>query len=103
LLLFGAGLVTAILVGSALLLGLVASLMYLVPWAKIPVCRSRFIGSIIIMLAGAIAGLSFDGTPAHPLHYVVAAWTALIFPMCMLLIVLVALPHHYRVRTAAHV
>jgi hypothetical protein len=102
-LLFGTGIVIALSAASAFLLGIVASLMYLVPWAKIPVCRTRFIASSIIMLAGAVAWLALYGKPAHPLHYVVAAWMVLIPPMMMQFFVLVSLPEGYRMREPAQV
>ena len=66
LLLFAAGVLVALSTISAVLLGLVALLTYAVPWAKIPVCRARFIVSSIVMLAGAIGSLAVHGKPVHP-------------------------------------
>jgi hypothetical protein len=99
--LFGVGIVIALCAGSVLLLGIVVLLMYLVPWARIPVCRTRFIASSIITLAGAITWLVLYGKPVHPLHYVVAAWLVLIPPMMMLFLAMVSLPYGYRMREPA--
>jgi len=71
--LFGAGILVALSTTSALLITVAALLAYLVPWVNIPVCRSHFIASLIVMLAGAIASLALYGKPAYPLHYLIAA------------------------------
>lgn len=102
-LLFGTGIVIALSTGSALLLGIAAALTYMVPWAKIPVCRTRFIASAITVLAGAMVWLSLYGKPAYPLHYALAAWIVLIPPMMMLLFVIVSLPAGYRMRESTQV
>jgi hypothetical protein len=103
LLLFGTGIVIALFASSALLLGFVTAMTYLVPWAKIPVCRARFIVSSIITLAGAIALLALYGKPAYPFHYLVAAWTVSSAPMLMFVLVLFSLPTGYRMREPAPV
>lgn len=96
LLLFGAGIVIAYSAQSALLVGIVSSLMYLVPWTKIPVCRFRFFTSSITMFAGAIAWMPLHGNLVHPLFYLAAAWIVLFPPSMMLLLVLVSLPYQFR-------
>jgi hypothetical protein len=101
LLLFAAGVLVALSTISAVLLGLAALLTYAVPWAKIPVCRSRFIVSSIVMLAGAIGSLAVYGKPVHPLHYLIAAWVVSFMSMIMLVAVLFSLPYGYRVREPA--
>lgn len=98
LLLFGIGVLIALSTGRTLLLGIAAPLMYLVPWIKIPVCRTRFIASSIGMLAGALTWLVLYGKPVYPLHYALAAWIALFSPTMMLLLVMGSLPAGYRVR-----
>lgn len=99
--LFSAGIIVALCSGSVFLLGIVAALMYLVPWEKIRVCRTRFSVSSFIALAGAIAWLARNGQSMRSLHYVVAAWLVLIPPMVMLFVVILSLPDQYRVRGSA--
>lgn len=98
LLLFGTGIAIAIFAGSILLLGIVASLTYLVPWAKIPVCRIHFTPSAMIMLAGASVWFALHGKLAHPLQYACAAWIVLIPAMLMMFLVIASLPASYRMR-----
>jgi hypothetical protein len=103
LLLFGTGVAAGLAARSAFLFGIAASLMYLVQWTKISVCRTRFIVSAIITLAGAFAWLALYGKPIYGLYYVVAAWMVLIPSMFMTLLVLVSLPHGYRVGESGQV
>ncbi|MGZ5199309.1 MAG: hypothetical protein ACXWC4_06005 [Telluria sp.] len=98
-LLFGFGVGTGVLVsaGSVLLLGLVAALSYVLPWAKIPVCRDGFVVSSVITLVGALAWIAIYSRPGHPLHYIVAAWMVFIPAMFMQSLVLVSLDPGYRI------
>lgn len=98
-LIFGTGTCIGYLVsaGSLLLLGIAGLLMYCVPWAKVPVCRDRFMMSSVVMLGGALIWLAFHSRPLHPLHYVVAAWAVTGPPAMMLVLVLASLGHGYRV------
>jgi hypothetical protein len=101
LLLFGIGIVIAQSASSALLFSIVASLMYLVPWARIPVCRNSFITSSTITLGGAIAYIALYGKSVSPMHYLLGAWMITVPVMMMSFLVVVSLPHGYRVREAA--
>jgi uncharacterized membrane protein len=101
LLLFGTGIVVAGSASSVVLLSIVASLSYLVPWARIPVCRNRFVASSSVTLAGAIACLVFYGKSVAPLHYLVAAWMFTVASMMMTFLVVASLPYGYRVRESA--
>jgi hypothetical protein len=101
--LFGGGIVIALSAMSPLLITPVALLTYLVPWTKIPVCRTHFVISLTIMLAGAITFLAFSGKPAHPLQYLIAEWMVSFISMVMLFAVLFSLPYGYRVRELAQV
>lgn len=96
MLLFGAGILACLSASIPVSLGVVALLMYLVPWAKIPVCRSRFVAASIVILAGAVAGLALGGKPVQPLHYAAAAWMVTFPSMMMLSWVLLVLPDGYR-------
>jgi hypothetical protein len=96
-LLFATGIVIAFSAGSFFLLGIAATLMYLVPWAKIPVCRTRFIVSSVTTLAGAIASLALYGNLGHPLYFVGAAWMVMIPAMTTTFLVVVSLPYGYRI------
>jgi hypothetical protein len=83
--------------GSALVLGAVAALTYLLPWTRIPVCRDRFVVSSLVMLAGAIAWGVTRGRP-DPLYFMIAAWILCIAPMCMHVLILLSLDRGYRVQ-----
>lgn len=98
LLLFGTGIAVASLAEGVILLGIVAWLMYFVPWVKLPVCRKRFVPSSIVTVAGALAWLALYGKPVPPLDYVVAASIVSMPALTMQLLVLVSLPGGYRVR-----
>lgn len=102
-LLFGTGIAVAFSANSALLLCIVVSLMYLVPWARIPVCRNRFISSSVITLAGAIAWLVLHGISIPPVYYLAEAWMVSLAPVLMMCMVLVSLPYAYRVRESSQV
>lgn len=99
LLLLAAGVCIGILfsAGSALLLGIVAALTYLVPWTKIPVCRTRFGVSSVTLLAGAIACMAIYGRSLPPLHLMVTAWMLFIPPMITQLLVMASLDRGYRI------
>lgn len=101
LLLFGTGIVVAGASGSVVLLGIVASLMYLTPWTRIPICRNRFVTSSIVTLAGAIACLAFYGKSVSPLHYLLAAWMSMVPAMMTSFLVVAWLPYGYRVSESA--
>jgi hypothetical protein len=101
LLLFGTGIVVAGSASSVVLLSIVASLSYLVPWARIPVCRNRFVASSSVTLAGAIVCLVFYGKSVAPLHYLIAAWMFTVASMMMTFLVVASLPYGYRVRESA--
>jgi hypothetical protein len=83
-------------VGSVMLLGVVASLTYLLPWMKIPVCRAQFVMSSVALLAGAVAWVVIHGRPAGSLYFMIAAWMLYFPPMFMHLLVLVSLDRGYR-------
>jgi hypothetical protein len=102
-LLFATGIVVAFSARSILLLGIIASLIYMVPWTRVPVCRTRFIASSLITLAGAIAWLVLYGIPIPARFYLGAAWMVSIPPVFMMFMVLVSLPYEYRVRESAQV
>jgi hypothetical protein len=82
--------------GSVLLLGVVAALTYLLPWMKIPVCRSRFVMSSVAILAGAVAWVAIHGGPDQSMYFMMAAWMLYFPPMFMHLLVLVSLDRGYR-------
>lgn len=94
--LFATGILVALCVASVFLLGIVAVLIYLVPWAKVPVCRTRFVASSMVTLAGALACLALYGKALYGLHYAVAAWVVSTPSMLMMFLVLAALPASYR-------
>lgn len=98
LLLLVAGACTGAVVsaGSVLLLGVVASLTYLLPWMKIPVCRARFVMSSVAILAGALAWVVIYGRSAGSLYLMTAAWMLYLPPMFMHFLVLVSLDRGYR-------
>lgn len=82
--------------GSVILLGVVASLSYLLPWIKIPVCRAQFVVSSVAILAGAVAWVVIYGRPTGSLYLMIAAWMLYFPPMFMHLLVLVSLDRGYR-------
>jgi hypothetical protein len=86
----------AVCTGSILALGLLASMAYLIPWAKIPVCRYGFFLSSGITLLGAIGAMTFYGKPMHPLYFIGAGWALLIPTMTMQFLVLAFLDKSYR-------
>lgn len=98
--LLAAGVSIGILVveGSVLLLGTMAALTYLLPWARIPACRERFIVSSLVMVAGAIAWDVTRGRPDQSLYFMIAAWILYIPPMCMHFLVLTSLDRGYRIQ-----
>ena len=100
-LLFGTGLVVALSAASVFLVGVVASLLYLVPWTAIPVCRTRFLASSMITLAGALAWLVLHGIPVPAPYYLAVAWMVTMPPTLATCLVLAVLPHDYRVRQPA--
>jgi hypothetical protein len=99
LLLVAAGASIGVLVsaGSVLLVGMAVPFTYLLPWAKIPMCRRRFAVSSLAMLAGAIAWVVIRGRPAQPLYFMIAAWMLYLPPMCMHVLILVTLDRGYRI------
>lgn len=99
LVLFAAGVAIGVLVfeGSILLLGTVAALTYLLPWTRIPVCRNRFVVSLLVMLAGAIAWGVTRGR-WEPMYFTIAAWVLCVPPMCMHFLILALLDRGYRVQ-----
>lgn len=100
LLAVGASIGILIFSGSVLLLGVVAAITYLFPWTRIPVCRSQFVVSSLVMLAGAIAWGVIRGRPEQSLYFVIAAWILCIPPMCMQLLILASLDYGYRIHEA---
>ncbi|MFN3788832.1 hypothetical protein [Massilia sp.] len=83
--------------GSVLLLGIVAALTYLVPWVKIPVCRTRFVVSSVAILGGALAAVGVFGRSLTPLHLLVTAWALFVPPMFLQLLVMASLGREYRI------
>jgi hypothetical protein len=75
----------------------VAALAYLLPWTKIPVCRSQFAVSSLVMLGGALACVVAYGRPTYPLHYMIAGWMLFIPPAIMQIIVFASLDRAYRI------
>jgi hypothetical protein len=84
--------------GSVLLLGTVATLTYLLPWMKIPVCRAQFVVSSVAILAGAIGWIVIYGRPTQSVYFMIAAWMLYIPLMFMHILVLVSLDDGYRIR-----
>lgn len=83
--------------GSVLVLGVVAAITYLFPWTRIPVCRSQFVVSSLVMLAGAIAWGLIRGSPDQSLYFMIAAWILCIPPVCMQLLIVTSLDYGYRI------
>ena len=81
--------------GSVMLLGMVASLTYLLPWMKIPVCRGRFIMSSMAILAGAVTWVAIYGRPDQSLYFIMAAWMLYSPALFIHLLVLVSLDRGY--------
>lgn len=98
LLLLVAGACTGALVsmGSVMFLGMVAGLAYLLPWMKIPVCRSQFGMSSVAILTGAVAWIVIYGRPNQSLYFMIVAWALNFAAMVMHLLVLVSLDRGYR-------
>ncbi|MCS0658330.1 hypothetical protein [Massilia terrae] len=98
--LLGLGMMTARLgsSGSVLSLGLLAILVYLIPWARVPACRAHFMMSSIVTLAGAAGWLILLGRPVNLLQFVVSAWIFSAPPIMTLLVVLASLDREYRLR-----
>ena len=97
LVLFAAGVLIGILVllDSMLLLWVGIMLTYLFPWVILPLCRSRFVISSLVLLAGAVACVVVQGAPDQSLHFMVAAWIMTLPPMLLHLLVLVSLDRGY--------
>jgi hypothetical protein len=85
--------------GSAVLLGTVAALSYLLPWARIPVCRDRFVVSSLVMLAGAFAWSVTRSRP-DPLYCMIATWLLCITPVCMHVLILLSLDRGFRIQAS---
>lgn len=83
--------------GSATLVGVVAALTFLLPWAKIPTCRVRFVWSSVAILSGAVAWVVAVGMPAQSLYLMIAAWMLYACSMVMYFLVLVSLDYGYRI------
>lgn len=99
LLLFAIGMLSGVLIaiGSVLILGVAATLLYLCPWTKIPACRSRFVVSSLVMLGGTIASVMACGRPVQSLYLMMSAWIMYLPSMCMHLLVLLSLGRGYRI------
>jgi len=99
LVLLAAGVCIGVLVssGSVLVLGTGATLAYLLPWTRIPLCRSRFVVSSLALLAGAVAWVVVQGALVQSLYFVIAGWILCALPMFMHFLVLVSLDRRYRI------
>jgi len=84
-------------VGSALILGVAAPLLYLCPWMKIPVCRSKFVVSSLMLLDGAIASIVVFGRSIQSLYLMMFAWMLYLPPVFMHILLLLALDRRYRI------
>ena len=83
--------------GSVLVLGTGATLAYLLPWTRIPSCRSRFVVSSLALLAGAVAWVAVQGALVQSLYFMIAGWILCLPPMFMHFLVLVSLDPGYRI------
>lgn len=99
LLLVAAGTEIGMLVsaGSVLLVGMVGSLSYLLPWTKIPACRTQFVVSSVSMLTGAVAWIVMVDNPVQSFYFRIAACMLYLCAMFLYLFVLLSLNHDYRI------
>jgi hypothetical protein len=83
--------------GSALLVGMVALLAYLLSWKRIAACRVQFFGASVLLLAGAIGGLLLAGRSIPSLYFMIVGWILCVSAMSMYLFVLATLDRSYRI------
>jgi hypothetical protein len=86
-----------ITVGSVTLVGVIAALSYMLPWARILPGRFRFMWSSVVVIAGAITWVVAIPVPGQSMYLMIAGWMLYLPSMFMYIFVLLSLDYGYRI------